>query len=113
MELLVHLDDEDGAKDYVGVPADIPDSVGIGRVRGTDLPRDWRTYPPPQALADLGSRWAAARASAVLAVPSAIVHQELNYLLNPLHPQFKRIQIGRAEPFSFDPRLRKRRTGPS
>jgi len=113
MELLVHLDDEDGAKDYVGVPADIPDSVGIGRVRGTDLPRDWRAYPPPPALADLGSRWAAARASVVLAVPSAIVPQELNYLLNPRHPQFKRIQIGRPEPFSFDPRLRKRRTGPS
>ncbi len=112
MELLVHLDDEDGAKDYVGVPAEIPDSVGIGRVRGTDLPRDWRTYPPPQALADLGSRWAAARASAVLGVPSALISQELNFLLNPLHPHFKRIRIGRPEPFSFDPRLRKRQPGP-
>jgi hypothetical protein len=29
----------------------------------------------------------------------------LNYLLNPLHPHFKRIRIGRPEPFSFDPRL--------
>ena len=112
MELLVHLDDEDGSKDYVGVPAEIPDSVGIGRLRGTDLPRDWRAYPRPQALADLGSRWAAGRESAVLAVPSAIIPQELNYLLNPLHPHFKRIKIGRPEPFSFDPRLRKRRPGP-
>jgi RES domain-containing protein len=111
MELLVDLDDEEGAKDYLGVPAEIPDSVGIGRVRGTDLPRDWRAYPPPQALADLGSRWAAACASAVLAVPSAIIPQELNYLLNPLHPHFKRIHIGRPEPFSFDPRLRKRQPG--
>ena len=107
------MDDEDGAKDYVGVPAEIPDSVGIERVRDTDLPRDWRAYPPPQTLADLGSRWAVAREGAVLAVPSAIIPQELNYLLNPLHPQFKRIQIGRPEPFSFDPRFRKRRTGPS
>jgi RES domain-containing protein len=111
MELLVHLDDEDGAKDYVGVSAEIPDSVEIGRLRGTDLPRNWRAYPPPQALADLGSRWAVALASAVLAVPSAIIPQEFNYLLNPLHPHFKRIQIGRPEPFSFDPRLRKRQTG--
>jgi len=43
---------------------------------------------------------------------TAIIPQELNYLLNPFHPHFKRIQIGRPEPFSFDPRLRKRQTGP-
>jgi len=113
MELLVHLDDEDSAQDYVGIPADIPDSVEISRVRGTDLPRAWSVYPRPPALADLGSRWAAARESAVLAVPSAVIPQELNYLLNPLHPHFKRIQIGRPVPFSFDPRLRKRRPAPS
>jgi RES domain-containing protein len=113
VELLVHLDDEESAKDYVAIPAEIPDSVEIRRVGGTDLPRDWRAYPRPQALADLGSRWAAARESAVLAVPSAIIPQELNYLLNPLHPHFKRIQTGRPEPFSFDPRLRKRRAAPS
>jgi RES domain-containing protein len=113
MELLVHLDDEDLATDYVGIAADIPASVDIARLRDTDLPRDWRAYPRPQALADLGSRWAAAREAAVLAVPSAVIPQELNYLLNPLHPHFKRIQIGRPEPFSFDPRLRKRSPAPS
>jgi RES domain-containing protein len=113
MELLVYLDDEDSAQDYVGIPADIPDSVEISRVRDSDLPRAWRVYPRPQAFADLGIRWAAARESAVLAVPSAVIPQELNYLLNPLHPLFKRIHIGRPEPFSFDPRLRKRRRAPS
>ena len=107
LELLVHLDDDDLAKDYVGIPADIPDPVEITLIRTTDLPREWRHLPGPQALADLGSRWAAARKTAVLAVPSSIVPHELNYLLNPLHPHFKRIRIGRPEPFSFDPRLGK------
>jgi RES domain-containing protein len=46
--------------------------------------------------------------TAVLAVPSAVIPHELNYLLNPRHPHFKRIRVGRPEPFSFDPRLRKR-----
>jgi RES domain-containing protein len=103
----VHLDDDDLAKDYVGIPAEIPDSVKITPVRISDLPRAWRHLPRPQALADLGSRWAAAGETAVLAVPSAVVPHDLNYLLNPLHPHFKRIRIGRPEPFSFDPRLRK------
>jgi RES domain-containing protein len=113
MELLVHLDDEDLATDYVGITADIPASLDIARLRDADLPRDWRAYPRLPALADLGSRWAAAREAAVLAVPSAVIPQELNYLLNPLHPHFKRIQIGRPQPFSFDPRLRKRSPAPS
>jgi RES domain-containing protein len=108
MELLVHLDDDDLAKAYVGVAADIPDSLVITRVRAADLPRDWRRIPPPEALPELGSRWAAARVTAVLAVPSAVIPHELNYLLNPRHPHFKRIRVGRPEPFSFDPRLRKR-----
>jgi RES domain-containing protein len=107
LELLVHLDDDDLAKDYVGIPADIPDPVTITRIRASDLPREWRNLPSPKALADLGSRWAAARETTVLAVPSAIIPSDLNYLLNPLHPQFRRIRIGRPEPFSFDPRLRK------
>jgi RES domain-containing protein len=105
MELLVHVDDEDVAGNYVVLAADIPDSVGITRVRASDLPRDWRSFPRPPALADLGSHWAAARATAVLAMPSAVIPQEVNYLLNTLHPHFKRIRIGRPEPFSFDPRL--------
>jgi RES domain-containing protein len=46
--------------------------------------------------------------TAILAVPSAVIPQELNYLLNPLHPQFKQIRVGRPEPFRFDPRLLKR-----
>jgi len=107
LELLVHLDDDDLAKDYVGIPADIPDSVKITPIRASSLPREWRDRPRPQALADLGNRWAAARETAVLAVPSAIIPADLNYLLNPLHPHFRRIRIGRPEPFTFDPRLRK------
>jgi len=56
-------------------------------------------------LADIGSDWIDAGRSAVLAVPSVIVPQELNFLLNPRHPQFKRIRIGRPQSFYFDPRL--------
>jgi RES domain-containing protein len=108
MELLVHLDDDDLAKAYVGVPADLPDGLAITRLRAGDLPRDWRRIPAPAALAQLGARWAAARETAALAAPSAVIPHELNYLLNPRHPQFKRIRVGQPEPFALDPRLRKR-----
>jgi RES domain-containing protein len=41
----------------------------------------------------------------VLELPSVIIRGEPNYLLNPAHPDFRKIVIGKPEPFSFDPRL--------
>lgn len=49
----------------------------------------------PKALTAFGTEWARERGSAVLAVPSAVIPAETNYLLNPLHPDFRRIKIGR------------------
>ncbi len=80
----------------------------ISRVPASELPANWRSYPPPEALADLGARWAHELKSPVLAVPSAVIPQEPNYLLNPLHSHFKRIRTGNPEAFRFDPRLRRR-----
>jgi RES domain-containing protein len=59
-----------------------------------------------EALAELGTRWARDLKSSVLAVPSAVIPQELNYLLNPLHSDFKRIRVGNPEAFRFDPRVK-------
>lgn len=105
LESIVHMDEEDVAAEYVAIPAEIPDAMEITRIRATKLPGDWQSFPRPHALADLGTRWARNLETAVLAVPSVIVPQDLNYLLNPLHPQFRRIRVGRPEPFAFDPRF--------
>ena len=69
------------------------------------LPEDWMREPPPPALQLLGDNWVKSGASAILAVPSVIIPKEFNYLLNPAHPDFKKIVISQPEPFSFDPRL--------
>ena len=53
----------------------------------------------------LGADWVARGAQPVLEVRSAIIPEEPNYLLNPRHPKFDRIKIGKAEGFAFDPRL--------
>ena len=104
----MHLDEEEAPGTLVAVPADMPEDVSITRVKPSELASNWRTTPPPEGLAAIGTRWIQARHTLVLAVPSAIIPRELNYLLNPLHPQFKRVRIGPPEPFFFDPRLWKR-----
>lgn len=105
LEYFVHLDARQAPEDLVALPTDIPDGVSRTRLGAGALPRNWRRYPAPEALADLGSRWVAEGSTAVLIVPSVVVPGESNYLLNPRHPEFTGIRAGSPERFSFDPRM--------
>ncbi len=105
VELFVNLDPDVCPDDLVAIPAEIPRAVRVMHVELGDLPRGWQRYPARVQLQDLGNRWVADGATAVLAVPSAVVPQERNYLLNPAHPDFRRIRVGRPEPFRFDRRM--------
>jgi RES domain-containing protein len=108
LEMLVHSEASLLPADLVAIPADIPASVGIEPLDQSRLPSDWRLNPAPDALAALGDDWIASARTSVLAVPSAIVPVERNYLLNPAHPDFGKIQRGAPEAFSLDPRFRRR-----
>lgn len=90
---------------YVVIPAAIPDALEIERVATDELPTDWRGLGARGPLQELGTAWARSLSTAVLAVPSAVIPAESNYLLNPLHSDFGRIEIGEPEPFVTDPRL--------
>ena len=90
---------------YVVIEARIPNGVTIDRVKIDDLPSGWREIGTRGQLQAIGAAWARKRSTAVLALPSAIVPAESNYLLNPLHPDFKRIKIGKATTLETDLRL--------
>ena len=109
LELLVHADPALLPDDLVAVDADLPAALRRREISERELPRGWRRTPPPEALADLGAAWLASRETAVLAVPSALVPHERNFLLNPAHEDFPRIRVGTAVAFSLDPRLMGRR----
>ncbi|HWZ72364.1 MAG TPA: RES domain-containing protein, partial [Casimicrobiaceae bacterium] len=90
---------------YVMIEARIPSGLTIDRVSIADLPSDWRELGSRPKLQAIGAEWASKRKAAVLAVPSAIVPRESNYLLNPLHPAFKRITISKPSTVETDLRL--------
>jgi RES domain-containing protein len=71
------------------------------------VPDSWRETPYPAATQAFGAEWVQSQRSVALRVPSVVVPGEFNYLLNPAHPQFGKIKVGKPEPFSFDPRLAK------
>lgn len=105
LEYFVHLEPELAPKGLVAIHAKIPADLRIRRLDVEDLPPDWRTYPAPDTLKDLETAWVRSAETAILAVPSAVIPQELNYLINPGHPDFVRIRLSSAEPFAFDPRM--------
>lgn len=63
---------------------------------------------PPRSLAasqQIGRAWLNDGTTLGLVVPSVIVPQEVNYVLDVRHPQFAQMRVGEPEAFSFDDRL--------
>ena len=81
------------------------DETLMERLVAKKLPPDWRGSPPGPATMQLGDAWMKVQRSVVLAVPSAIIPAETNFLLNPAHPDFRRVHIHKPVEFTFDPRM--------
>jgi RES domain-containing protein len=104
LEMAVHFDRATLLASFVLIPCEFGDRLVTAVDRGV-LPSQWRLAPPSPALAAIGDAWVKRAQSAVLAVPSAIIEEETNFLLSPAHPDFSQITIGQPQDFEFDQRL--------
>ena len=83
-------------------------AVQIGLPEGAevhDLPADFGDLSDIARTRTFGDIWVHDGRALALRVPSLVIRQEWNLLLNPDHPDMARVQVLRAEPFAFDPRL--------
>ena len=105
LELLVHLGRGEVLNSYRLFTLTIPDLAAL-TLDDAALPADWRADPAPRSTAFIGDRWAASSRSVALLVPSTLIPQEYNCLLNPAHPGWAAIAAGATDaPFGLDPRL--------
>lgn len=104
MEQLVHLIKPRILSGYVIASITLEDSV-VHRINVSSLPRGWSNPVAPSSLKRIGDRWIAEEKYPVLAVPSAVIRSEWNYLLNPIHPHFQAFPKTRAAAFKYDHRL--------
>jgi RES domain-containing protein len=107
LEVLVHFDHDLVPGRFVAFAVEIPAALRLQRLTAKQLPSNWRALPAPDETKDLGTNWLKAGKTVGLVVPSALVPQEQNILVNPQHPDFARLRIAAPEPFPFDPRLRR------
>ena len=105
LELLVHLDSTATLPSYSICSVDFDVSL-VEVLDPARLRSNWHQSPRPIELQVLGDNWISNRSSAVLQVPSAIVGDESNYLINPTHRDFVKLVFGKMKPFKLDSRLR-------
>lgn len=104
LELIVHTPRAELIATFVISSCTFPEAI-VEDVGESQLPANWRDFPPPPELRQLGNAWLLGGSSAVLSVPSAVTPDERNYLINPEHKSFGAIQVGEARPFQLDFRL--------
>lgn len=88
----------------VDVPDDVWTSAEVTTVGGLEI--GWDAEPAGHVSVDFGSKWIANNRSAILRVPSVIVAEEENVLINPAHPKAGRITARKIRRWLYDPRLR-------
>ena len=109
LEVAVHLDlSEDLPSDRYLVEIDIPDDTKVQEIRLENLPTDWKEHPPTSSTQAIGDDFVLQDAALLLKVPSCIVPDEYNYLINPHHADMKRIQVCKTVAMGFDSRLNSR-----
>lgn len=104
LEVRVHIDTTRKLKPYKCFAFHF-DEHAMEVLPTSSLPKDWRQEPPSSSLQQIGDSWIRGASSLILAVPSVIIPDETNYLINPGHPNFSKLRIDRPADFAFDQRL--------
>lgn len=105
LEIIVHVEYAELPMDYSFVEAEIPDSC-IKTIQSIDfIQPKWSTEGAVNELQMLGSNWLKKKECLAMKVPSAILPQENNILINPAHQDFDKLKIIGIHKLNIDPRL--------
>lgn len=107
LETLVHLNAGGLPLNRYLVEVAVPDDIwaAVERTTQTSLPVGWDAEPAGRVSIAFGSEWASNKRSAVLVVPSVIVPEEYNLLINPAHPDAVRVTAAKIRKWLYDPRV--------
>lgn len=103
IERLVYILDEPKTP-YVYFEVNLPDEL-VSFLDEADLPSNWNEYPHPETTQHIGHSWLTNKVSAALRVPSVVVPEAFNYLLNPDHEDFTKITWAKPKLLTHDKRL--------
>ena len=108
IEIIVHIPAGIIPKDYYLIIIDFPDTAPVKTIDIKDLPANWNSNPISVSTQRIGNTFFSEQKALALKVPSAIIKDEWNYIINPMHEDFRDIKILSIEPFALDVRLFKK-----
>ena len=102
-EILVHAQKISTVSNLAILTLEIPNKIKIDDIKElTTLPLNWQKYTSHPELQDFVSNWINS-GGFILKVPSAIINEESNYLINPLHKNMKELKVIGTEDFILQP----------
>ncbi|MBL0146376.1 MAG: RES family NAD+ phosphorylase [Chitinophagaceae bacterium] len=105
LESLVHRSGEGNNALYKVMLIKIPDTLKMDSIEESRLKKGWQKIENVFYTQAIGTDWLSTGKSCILKVPSVIIKNEVNYILNPQHPDFKKIKLTGTEDFIFDARF--------
>jgi RES domain-containing protein len=107
LEYTVNVNIEDIPRALSMTTLHIPED-NILKLSLTELPGDWRASPAPASTKDFGTELLKKGEYAIIQIPSAIIPDEFNYLLNPIHKAGVNFSIEDISDFIYDVRIKNR-----
>jgi RES domain-containing protein len=91
--------------DFIMLTIQIPNSIAVKELFMEELPLNWNLFPHPSATQKFGNEFVIKNKFCVLKIPSVVTKGDFNFLINPIHKDFKYIKISKSEKFPFDKRI--------
>ncbi|MFC5284596.1 RES family NAD+ phosphorylase [Pedobacter alpinus] len=104
-EVAVHFTLATLPSDYMMVTIAVPDDLLVKEILEKDLPYNWNNFPHPSATQKFGDNFVLENKYCIAKIPSVVTKGDFNFLINPHHPDFKKIEISTIEKFPFDRRI--------
>ncbi|MBD3750155.1 MAG: RES family NAD+ phosphorylase [Sphingobacteriales bacterium] len=106
LENVVHRSHLGLNQQFRALKIEIPDSLKVEEINIATLEKNWTSFELIPITQKIGDDWIKSMRTCILKVPSSIIFQEHNYLMNPKHPDFKEIKIVYSDLFVFDHRIK-------
>lgn len=104
IEYSVNVNLSDIPKTLSLITLEINDDIEI--IEPSDLPGNWRAFPAPAETKDYGSKLLKSAKNSIIRIPSVVIPEECNYLLNPLHKRSDEFKVIKIEDFVYDVRIK-------
>lgn len=106
LENVVHRNSHGLNDNFRTILIEAPDTLPVKIFERKNLIPNWHVFANMPYTQQLGEEWVKSNETAILRVPSVVIPEECNFILNPAHPDFRQVKYLRAEPFEFDSRIK-------